>query len=178
MEGWGHGTRSWARCPGPFPVPCSGRASGQRYSVRGDDKQPLSTFTRPGVASALGIEQETQQCLCAQVHDRVWGGGRHGRRLFSCGLRAGRWQPGVPQGTLGLTASPPAGSWAGVVRVAASLQKASARPCSSSMTSRRCGSRCECAQPVRLPVSLSTWLCLLRDSPHCLTLGKRVGSEP
>lgn len=106
----------------------------------------------------------------------MWGGGW--AQALSCGLGAGRWRPWVPQGTRGLTASPPAGSWAGVVRVAASSQKASAQPCSSSMTSRRCGSRCECAWPVGPPVSLSTWLCLLQESAHCLMPGKWVGSSP
>lgn len=67
---------------------------------------------------------------------------------------AGRLQPWVPQGTPGLTASPLVGSWAGAARAAASLQKVSARPCSSSMTSRRCGSRCECSRPVGGPQCL------------------------
>lgn len=90
------------------------------------------------------------------------------------------WWPGgwrvVALGTPGADRLPPAGSWAGVARAAASSPKASVRPCSCSMTSRRCGSRCECAQ-CGAHTHLSTWpvACLvghrLHPQPPCGALG-------
>ena len=79
-------------------------------------------------------------------------------------------------GTPGADHVPPAGSWVGVARAVASSLKASARPCSCSTTSRRCGSRCECAQ-CGAHAHLSTWpiACLvghrLHPRPPCGALG-------
>lgn len=108
-------------------------------------------------------------------------------------------EPGIEQGVRQCSHAPcpvclgapgpdhlaPAGSWVAVARAAASLPKASAQPCSSSMTSRRCGSRCECASawgPGSLfPPGLGFCPCLTPGNPPGRVLraqGQQTGGAP
>lgn len=150
---------------GPFPVLSSDRASCQRASLTEDDRSPLSLLFGPGTVSALGIEQGTQQrpyvvAYGEEGHTQMDSPG------MACGWGGGSSGCPIPC----LTARPPAGSWAAGARLVASLPKASAPPCSYSMTSRRCGSRCECARHVGpgcpFPPSSELWLMTPPTASH------------
>lgn len=140
-------------------------ASYQRDSVVDDMSLGLVLSQYRGQSRELGSvpssQRHTVQC---RVGDSMGAG--------SPGVlwRLGGDCPGCHRDPWGLTAWLPAGSWAGVARAAASLQKASAPPCSCLMTSRRCESRCECACHVVSCVGLCP-RCLVWDSISRLTLG-------
>lgn len=128
--------------------------------ARGTPSQEMTNSPCP-----LGLGQGTLECPHPEGH-------RLRRGLAQ--VWAPPWWPGgwrvVALGTPGADPLPPAGSWAGVVRAAASLPKASARPCSCSTTSRRCGSRCECAR-CGARTHLSTW-------PVARLVGHRLHPQP
>lgn len=125
----------------------------------------LTLFCPPMGPLARGTpsqEVTNVPCPCVSTGDRAGHSEcphPEGHRLWR-----GSAQVWAPPGDWGVAALvipeadhvPPAGSWVGVARAAASSLKASARPCSCSTTSRRCGSRCECAQ-CGAHAHLSTW---------------------
>ena len=147
---------SWgeARADGPERARCTG--TGAQHRILGLESWALSLFCplMGPLARGTALQEMTNvPCPRASTGDRAGNSavspsqGAQSTKRDGTGSGPSRVARGLGgrRAPRGLTAWPAAGSWAGVARAAASSQKASAQPCSCSTTSRRCGSRCECA---------------------------------